>query len=44
MDEISVYAFFKFKKTEPAEVLKWTCACIHYSLRKQKMETEINNN
>ena len=37
MDEISIQTFFKFKKTEPAEISWWTCLCIHCSLRKEKM-------
>ena len=36
MDEISILAFFKFKKTEPAEISKRTRVCIHSSFRKQK--------
>ena len=36
MDEISIQAFFKFKKTEPAEISKRTRVCIHCSFRKQK--------
>ena len=36
MDEISIQTFFKFRKTEPAEISWWTRLCIHYSLRKQK--------
>ena len=36
MDEISTKAFFKFKKTDPAEISKRTCVCIHCSFRKQQ--------
>ena len=36
MDEISILAFFKFKKTKPAEISKRTRVCIHWSFRKQK--------
>ena len=36
MDEICIQAFFKFKKTEPAEISKRTRVCIHCSFRKQK--------
>ena len=33
MDEIFIYTFFKFKKTELAEISLWTRMCIHCSLR-----------
>ena len=36
MDEISIWAFFKFKKSELAEVSKRTRVCVHCSFRKQK--------
>ena len=37
MDEISIKTFFKFKKTEPAEISQRTRVCIHCSfIRKQK--------
>ena len=36
MDEISTQAFFKFKKTDPAEISKRTRVCIHCSFRKQQ--------
>ena len=36
MDEISILAFFNFKKTEPAEISIRTRVCIHCSFRKQK--------
>ena len=33
----------QIQETEPAEILQRTRVCIHCSLRKQKMQTEINN-
>ena len=36
MDEISTKAFFKFKKTDPAEISKRSRVCIHCSFRKQQ--------
>ena len=41
MDEISILAFFKFKKTEPAEISIRTCVCIHCSFRKQRCRLKL---
>ena len=43
-DEISILiGILQIQETEPAEILQRTRVCIHCSLRKQKMQTEINN-
>ena len=41
VDEISILAFFKFKKTEPAEISIRTCMCIHCSFREQKCRLKL---
>ena len=44
MDEISIQAFFKFKKNEPAEIFITNSRVYSLLITQAKMQTEINNN
>ena len=41
MDEISIKTFFKFKKTELAEISQRTRLCIYCSLREQTYQLQL---